>query len=98
MTVRPLHDRRIVQRLDEGEQNGGGIIIPDTTKEKPPQGTVIAPGNGKVKDDHKRIPLDLEAGDRILFDVLTTEAVITQIPEKNRDAAMPGGGMDAGMY
>ena len=67
MTVRPLHDRIIVQRIDEGEQNVGGIIIPDTAKEKPQQGTVIAAGNGKVNDDCKRIPLDVKAGDRILF-------------------------------
>ena len=67
MTVRPLHDRLIVQRIDEGEQTVGGIIIPDTAKEKPQQGTVIAAGNGKVNDDRKRIPLDVHAGDRILF-------------------------------
>jgi chaperonin GroES len=67
MTVRPLHDRLIVQRLDEGEQHVGGIIIPDTAKEKPQQGTVIAVGNGKANDGRKRIPLDVKAGDRILF-------------------------------
>ena len=67
MTVRPLHDRLIVQRIDEGEQNVGGIIIPDSAKEKPQQGTVIAAGKGKVNDDGKRVPLDLKAGDRILF-------------------------------
>src|SRR5207245_7209832 len=67
MKVRPLHDRIIVQRLDEGEQKIGGIIIPDTAKEKPQQGKVIAAGNGKAKDDGKRIPLDVKAGDRILF-------------------------------
>jgi chaperonin GroES len=67
MTVRPLHDRVIVQRIDEGEQKVGGIIIPDTAKEKPQQGTVIAAGNGKVNDDRKRIHLDVKAGDRILF-------------------------------
>ena len=67
MTVRPLHDRLMVQRIDEGEQNVGGIIIPDTAKEKPHKGTVIAAGNGRVKDDGKRIPLDVKAGDRILF-------------------------------
>ncbi len=67
MNVRPLHDRIIVQRLDEGEQKIGGIIIPDTAKEKPQQGTVIAAGNGKTKDDGKRIPLDVTAGDTILF-------------------------------
>src|SRR5438128_7548817 len=67
MTVRPLHDRLIVQRIDEGEQNVGGIIIPDAAKEKPQQGTVIAAGHGKVKDNGKRIPLDVKAGDWILF-------------------------------
>jgi chaperonin GroES len=67
MNVRPLHDRIIVRRLEEGEQQIGGIIIPDTAKEKPQQGTVIAAGNGKVKDDGKRIPLDVKAGDRVLF-------------------------------
>ena len=67
MNVRPLHDRIIVRRLEEGEQQIGGIIIPDTAKEKPQQGTVIAAGNGKAKDDGKRIPLDVKAGDRVLF-------------------------------
>ena len=67
MTVRPLHDRIIVQRIDEGEQKVGGIIIPDSAKEKPQQGTVIAVGNGKTNDEGKRIPLDVKAGDRILF-------------------------------
>jgi chaperonin GroES len=67
MNVRPLHDRIIVQRLDEGEQKVGGIIIPDTAKEKPQQGKVIAVGNGKAKDDGKRIPLDVKGGDTILF-------------------------------
>lgn len=67
MNVRPLHDRIIVQRLDEGEQKIGGIIIPDTAKEKPQQGKVIAAGTGKVKDDGKRIPLDVKSGDMILF-------------------------------
>jgi chaperonin GroES len=67
MNVRPLHDRIIVQRLEEGEQKVGGIIIPDTAKEKPQQGTVIAAGNGKAKDDGKRVPLDVKTGDRILF-------------------------------
>ena len=65
--IRPLHDRVIVLRLDEGEQKVGGIIIPDTAKEKPQQGKVIAAGNGKAKDDGKRVPLDVKAGDVILF-------------------------------
>jgi len=67
MKVRPLHDRIIVQRLDEGEQRVGGIIIPDTAKEKPQQGKVVAAGNGKAKDDGKVLPLDVKAGDTILF-------------------------------
>jgi chaperonin GroES len=67
MKVIPLHDRIIVQRLDEGEQKIGGIIIPDTAKEKPQQGKVIAVGKGKVKDDGKTVPLDVKAGDTILF-------------------------------
>ena len=56
MNVRPLHDRIIIQRLEEGEQQVGGIIIPDTAKEKPQQGKVIAAGTGKVKDDGTRQP------------------------------------------
>jgi chaperonin GroES len=67
MNVRPLHDRIIVQRLEEGEQKIGGIIIPDSAKEKPQQGKVIAAGAGKTKDDGKRQPLDVKAGDTILF-------------------------------
>ena len=67
MKVRPLHDRIIVQRLDEGEQKIGGIIIPDTAKEKPQQGKVIAVGKGKVKEDNSRQPLDVKDGDTILF-------------------------------
>ena len=67
MKVRPLHDRIIVQRIEEGEQKIGVIIIPDTAKEKPQQGKVIAVGQGKVKDDGKRQPLDVQDGDTILF-------------------------------
>ena len=67
MNVRPLHDRIIVQRIEEGEQKIGGIIIPDTAKEKPQQGKVIAAGAGKVKVDGKRVALDVKAGDLILF-------------------------------
>ena len=67
MNVRPLHDRIIIQRLEEGEQQIGGIIIPDSAKEKPQQGKVIAAGNGKSKDDGTRTPLDVKAGDLILF-------------------------------
>ena len=65
--VRPLHDRIIVQRIDEGEQKVGGIIIPDTAKEKPQKGKVIAVGAGKLNDEGKRIALDVKEGDTILF-------------------------------
>jgi chaperonin GroES len=67
MQVRPLHDRLLIQRLEEGERKVGGIIIPDTAKEKPQQGKVIAVGAGKQKDDGKRIALDVKEGDTILF-------------------------------
>jgi chaperonin GroES len=67
MNVRPLHDRIIVRRLEEGEQKVGGIIIPDSAKEKPQQGKVLAVGNGRSNEDGKRIPLDVKAGNLILF-------------------------------
>ena len=67
MNIRPLHDRLIIQRLEEGEQKVGGIIIPDSAKEKPQQGKVIAVGIGKVKDDGTRQAPDVKAGDLILF-------------------------------
>ena len=67
MALRPLHDRILVERLEDEEQKVGGIIIPDSAKEKPQQGKVIAAGNGKTKDDGKRVPLDVKAGDTILF-------------------------------
>ena len=67
MKIRPLHDRILVERIEEGEVKKGGIIIPDTAKEKPQEGKVIAAGNGKVTEEGKKIPLDVKAGDRILF-------------------------------
>ena len=67
MKVRPLHDRIIVQRIEESEQRVGGIIIPDTAKEKPQQGKVVAVGNGRIEKDGKVIPLDVKAGDTVLF-------------------------------
>jgi len=67
MKIRPLQDRVIVKRLEEEEKTKGGIIIPDTAKEKPQEGKVIAVGKGKVTEDGKVIPLDVKAGDRILF-------------------------------
>ena len=75
MDIRPLHDRLIVQRLEEGEQHVGGIIIPDAAKEKPQRGTVIAAGNGKVNDDGTRVPLDVKVGDVILFGKYTSPEV-----------------------
>ena len=65
--VRPLHDRLIVERIEETEQMVGGIIIPDTAKEKPQQGKVIAVGKGKVQEDGTVTPVDVKAGDKVLF-------------------------------
>ena len=67
MNIQPLHDRVIVKRIDEGEQIRGGIIIPDSAKEKPQEGEVIAAGLGKYKEDGTRQALDVKAGDRVLF-------------------------------
>ena len=67
MKFRPLHDRVVVRRIDAEEKTKGGIIIPDTAKEKPQEGKVVAVGNGKVTEDGKKIPLDVKAGDKILF-------------------------------
>lgn len=75
MNVRPLHDRIMVRRLVEGEQQIGGIIVPDTAKEKPQRGTVIAAADGKLTDDGKRIPLDVKAGDLILFGKYTSQEI-----------------------
>jgi chaperonin GroES len=65
--LRPLHDRILVKRVEEGDVKHGSIIIPDTAKEKPQEGKVIAVGNGKLTDDGKRLPLEVKAGDRVLF-------------------------------
>lgn len=67
LKLRPLHDRLLVKRLTEEERTKGGIIIPDTAKEKPQEAQVIAVGNGKVLDDGKKVPLDVKVGDKILF-------------------------------
>ena len=75
MDIRPLHNRVIVQRLKEGEQQIGGIIIPDSAKEKPQRGRVIAAGDGKVNEDGIRIPLDVKAGDLVLFGKYTSQEV-----------------------
>jgi chaperonin GroES len=66
-TLRPLHDRVLVKRLEEQDEKHGRLIIPDTAKEKPQEGKVIAVGTGKVTDDGKTLPLAVKAGDRILF-------------------------------
>jgi len=76
MNVRPLHDRIVVRRLvEEGEQNIGGIIVPDTAKEKPQRGTVIATGSGIVRDGGTRVALDVKAGDVILFGKYTSQEI-----------------------
>ena len=67
MKIRPIHDRILVTRVEAQEVGRGGIIIPDTAKEKPQEGKVVSVGNGKVNDEGKRVALDVQAGDRILF-------------------------------
>ena len=67
MKVKPLHDRILVQRIEEKEQKRGSIIIPDTAKEKPMEGKVIAVGAGRLEKDGKRVPLEVKVGDRVLF-------------------------------
>jgi chaperonin GroES len=67
MKVRPLHDRLLIRRIEEKETVKGGIIIPDTAKEKPQEGEVLAVGNGKILDNGTKVPLDVKVGDKILF-------------------------------
>lgn len=67
MKVKPLNDRILVLRVEEEQQSAGGIIIPDTAKEKPQEGKIVAVGPGKMGDDGKRVPLEVKAGDRVLF-------------------------------
>jgi len=67
MKIRPLHDRVIVKRIEEERKSAGGILIPDTTAEKPDQGEIVAVGKGKKDDNGKLIPVDLKVGDRVLF-------------------------------
>jgi chaperonin GroES len=67
MKIRPLHDRILIKRVEEREAQRGGIIIPDSAKEKPQEGEVVAVGNGKMLENGTRVPLDVQAGDRILF-------------------------------
>ncbi len=75
MNVRPLNDRIVVRRLEDGEQNVGGIIVPDTAKEKPQRGTVIAAGSGTVRDGGTRVPLDVKPGDVIVFGKYTSQEI-----------------------
>jgi len=67
MKVKPLHDRVIVKRVEEEEKTKGGIIIPDTAKEKPVEGKIVAVGDGKIQEDGKKTPLEVKKGDRVLF-------------------------------
>jgi chaperonin GroES len=67
MKIKPLHDRVIVKRVEEEEKTKGGIIIPDTAKEKPVEGKVVAAGDGKITEDGKKVPLEVKKGDRVLF-------------------------------
>ena len=67
MKIKPMNDRILVLRVEEEKKTAGGIIIPDTAKEKPQEGKVVAAGPGKVSDDGKRIPLEVKVGDRVLF-------------------------------
>jgi chaperonin GroES len=67
MKIRPLHDRVLVKRIEEEEKTKGGIIIPDTAKEKPVEGKVVAVGNGKILDNGTKVPLDVKVGDTVLF-------------------------------
>jgi chaperonin GroES len=76
MNVRPLHDRIVVRRfVEEGEQNIGGIIVPDTAREKPQRGTIMATGSGTVRDGGTRVPLDVKVGDVILFGKYTSQEI-----------------------
>lgn len=108
--IRPLHDRVIVRRIEEGEQLRGGIIIPDTAKEKPQEGEVVAVGEGKYKNDGTRQSLDVKAGDRVLFGkysgseitvdneqlMIMREDEILGIIERAGAAAGGGGGAQSG--
>ena len=75
MNLRPLHDRIVVRRLEGGEENVGGIIIPDSARERPQRGTVIAVGNGVVREDGKRVAVDVKPGDVIMFGKYTNQEI-----------------------
>ena len=86
MNIRPLQDRILVKRIEEEETTEGGIIIPDTAKEKPVEGKVIAVGKGKVSEDGKVMPLDVKKGDRILFGKYAGTEVKIEGEEQSRSA------------
>ena len=97
MKVTPLHDRILVRRLDDGEQKVGGIIIPDSAKEKPQQGQVIAVGKGRMNDKGQRVPLAVQTGDRILFGKYAQEVPLSGetyliLREEEVFAVLGGGG------
>ena len=85
MKIKPLHDRILVKRLEEKEAKKGGIIIPDTAKEKPQEGEVIAVGPGKVGDDGKRLPMDVKVGDKILFGKYSGSEVKLEVKLKDEE-------------
>ena len=82
MEIRPLHDRVVVKRIEEGETKQGGLYIPDSAKEKPQQGEVVAVGKGKRGEDGKLIPLEVQVGDRVLFGKYSGSDVPKQIGEE----------------
>ena len=86
MNIRPLHDRVLVKRIEEQETTSGGIIIPDTAKEKPQQGEVMGVGNGTMLENGERVPIDVQVGDRILFDgteylILREDEILAVLPK-----------------
>jgi chaperonin GroES len=102
MKIQPLHDRVLIRRVEEEEKTRGGIIIPDTAKEKPQEGIVVATGKGKVRDDGRITPLGVAAGDRVMFskyagnDVTLNGEDYTILREEDVLAVVDGGGSAAG--
>jgi chaperonin GroES len=102
MKIQPLHDRVLIRRVEEEEKTRGGIIIPDTAKEKPQEGIVVATGKGKVRDDGRITPLGVAAGDRVMFskyagnDVTLNGEDYTILREEDVLAVVDGGGTTAG--
>ena len=86
VNIRPLHDRILVRRMKEDEKTAGGIIIPDTAKEKPQKGEVVATGNGRVNEDGKTFPLEVKKGDKVLFYHSVTGKEVVGIAEVSKEA------------